>query len=376
MGGDTNRGALQPPDPSALSFRSLKLFLPTTRGTCALTLLIWTGIALCLTQSATLSGLNLACFRVSKLRLEIEAAQGNPQAVTLLELREDANFLLVTILWANVSVNVLLALLSGSVLAGVAAFFFSTVVITIVGEIFPQAYFSRHALQVVSTMAPVLRFYQVLLYPVARLTAIILDRWLGEEAIPYFEEADLRDLIRMHAQAAETEISRVEGAGALNFLDLDDLPLSVKGEPVDPESVVELEFRDGRPVFPEVAPTPSDPFLNRIHRSGRTWTVVVDTGGHARLVLDSDSFLRAALFDDRDFDPLEHCHRPILVQDGGTRLGTILPQFRISPEHPEDDVLEEDIILLWGEDRRIITGSDILGRLLRGIVKREGEAPS
>ena len=44
----------------------------------------------------------------------------------MLSLRDDANFLLDTILWGNVAVNVLLALLSGSVL-------------TVFGEIVAQA---------------------------------------------------------------------------------------------------------------------------------------------------------------------------------------------------------------------------------------------
>lgn len=40
-------------------------------------------------------------------------------------------------------------------------------------------------------------------------------------------------------------------------------------------------------------------------------------------------------------------------------------------EHAEDDVIDEDIILLWGEEKKVITGSDILGSLLRGIVRNE-----
>jgi hypothetical protein len=36
-------------------------------------------------------------------------------------------------------------------------------------------------------------------------------------------------------------------------------------------------------------------------------------------------------------------------------------------ERPDDDVIENDMILVWGPQRRIITGSDLLGRLLRGI---------
>ena len=37
-----------------------------------------------------------------------------------------------------------------------------------------------------------------------------------------------------------------------------------------------------------------------------------------------------------------------------------------------DDVIDDDLILIWGkEEKRIITGSDILGRLMRGIARRE-----
>jgi metal transporter CNNM len=333
----------------------------------------WIGILACLTQSATLSGLNLACFRSSRLHLEMEAAQGNPDAGRLLELRRDANFLLVTILWGNVAVNVILALLSGSVMAGVSAFLFSTVVITIAGEILPQAYASRHALRMAAALSPVLRFYQVLLYPVARPTAWVLDRWLGKEAVVYYEEEDLRDLLRMHARAAATEIGRMEGTGALNFLDLDDLPVSEEGEPVDPGSLVRIPFRDRRPIFPRLSGELSDPFIQAVIRSGRRWVVLTDEADEAHLVLDAGAFLRDVLLGAGSAQPHRHCHRPIIVHDGGITLGRLVPRFRVHPRHAEDDVVDEDIILLWGRERRIITGSDLLGRLLRGIVVREEE---
>jgi CBS domain containing-hemolysin-like protein len=87
-------------------------------------ILIWFGILFCITQSAMFSGLNLAFFSVSRLRLEIEAAKDNHHARKILAMRTDANYLLTTILWGNVSINVLLTLLSNSVMAGVTAFFF------------------------------------------------------------------------------------------------------------------------------------------------------------------------------------------------------------------------------------------------------------
>lgn len=332
-------------------------------------LFTWIGIALCLSQSAMLSGLNLAFFSISKLRLELEAGKGNRHAQRVLALRKDSNFLLVTILWGNVAVNVLLALLSGSVLTGVMAFLFSTVVITTFGEIIPQAYFSRHALKVASFFSPLLSLYQFLLFPVAKPTSLILDRWLGKEAIQYFNEKDLRDLISLHMDSTETEIDRMEGKGALNFLALDDLPLSYEGEIADPESIICLKFKKGRPIFPYIKPDSSDDFLKNIEQSGKKWIIIEDHTGEPRMVLNSDKFIRNALFDMERFNPYWHCHRPIIIKDGKTPLGNVIPRLKVNPEHSEDDVIDEDIILLWDQQKKVITGSDILGRLLRGIVQ-------
>jgi metal transporter CNNM len=331
--------------------------------------LTWIVIGLCLSQSAMFSGLNLAFFSISKLRLELEAGKKDKHALRILALRRDSNFLLVTILWGNVAVNVLLAMFSGSVLTGVVAFLFSTFAITIIGEIIPQAYFSRNALKMASLLSPILRFYQVLLYPVAKPTALFLDRWLGKEAVSYFEENDLRELITMHMDSKETEIERMEGKGALNFLALDDIPLSEEGEVIDPDSIITIEFQGNRPVFPDIKPSPKDKFIGKIELSKRKWIIVQDLDGEPRLVINSDKFIRNALFDIENFNPYERCHRPIIVKDGNTTLGDVVPRLKVNPEHGEDDVIDEDIILLWAKEKKVITGSDILGRLLRGIVQ-------
>ena len=339
-------------------------------------LITWIGIALCISQSAMLSGLNLAFFTVSKLELKIEVAKNNRHARRVMSLRKDANFLLVTILWGNVGVNVLLALLSGSLLTGVLAFLFSTVVITIFGEILPQAYFSRHALRFGSMFSPILRFYQIILFPVAKPTALVLDRWLGPEAITYFRETDIRQLIKLHMASSVTDIDRVEGQGALNFLALDDIPLEAEGEPIDPESIIRLGFTNNRPVFPEIKPVISDGFLKKIHRSGKKWIVIVDPMGEPKLVIDSDEFIRDALFNSGGFNPYRHCHRPIISDNGKTTIGNVISLLRVKPGCGQDDVIDQDVILLWGENKRVITGADVLGRLLRGIVQNAGTIDS
>ena len=233
--------------------------------------LVWGGIGLCLLQSGLFSGLNLALLGLSRLQLEVESKSGNQAAARVLGLRSDSNFLLTTILWGNVGVNCLLTLLSDSVMAGVGAFIVSTVGITIVGEIVPQAYFSRHALKVGAALTPFIVFYQKVLYPVAKPTALLLDRWLGAEEITYFRERELREVIRQHMLADDADLERREGLGALNFLVMDDLPASEEGEPIDPASVISLPLALDLPVFPDVTDRADDPFLARVQASGRKW---------------------------------------------------------------------------------------------------------
>lgn len=313
------------------------------------------------------SGMNLALFSISRLRLEVEASTGNKNAEKLLRLREDSNFILTTVLWGNVGINVLLTLLSNSVLTGVSAFLFSTMVITFAGEILPQAYFSRNALKMVSLLAPVLKLYQFLLYPFAKSSAKFLDWWLGKEDIQYFREHNMREIIKKHIEADDAEIDRIEGLGALNFLAIDDLTISEEGETLDPMSILELHFEEGKPVFPTYKQMPEDPFLRQIEKSGKKWVVLTNKSHQPVLVLDADSFLRHALFKSPQPDPAWYCHKPILIKDASTPLGNILHQLKVEGTGPHDDVIDQDIVLLWGTSKRILTGADILGRLMRGI---------
>lgn len=331
----------------------------------------WCGIVVCLVQSAMFSGLNLALYSLSKLELEVEAKKNDHRARRILRLRQDSNFALVTILWGNVAVNVLLALLSESVLAGIGAFLFSTVAITLFAEILPQAYFSRHALRVASFLAPMLRFYEFLLFPISKPTAWILDRWLGGEELRFFREHDLRRVIQLHVESSKSDIARMEGQGALNFLEIDDVPLAEEGEPLAPDSIVRLDFENGRPAFPPIRPSPDDPFLRQVQQSGRTWVILVDREGQPQWALHADAFLRAALFAPERFDPHRFCHRPIVVHDASQKLGTLIPRFRVQSGKSGTEIVEDDVLLLWIDPPRIVTGADILGRLLRGIAVPE-----
>jgi hypothetical protein len=332
---------------------------------------VWIAITLCIAQSAIFSGLNLAIFSISKLRLEVEAAGGNRDASGLLGLRKDSNLTLATVLWGNVTINVLLTLLSDSILAGIGAFVFSTIVITLFGEIIPQAYFSRNALRMTARLTPLLNMYRVGLFPIAKPTAIILNWWLGPEGIIFLRERDFRALITKHAGAAGADVGHLEAIGALNFLDLDDILVADEGELIDPRSVIAMPFENERPLLPKFERSPDDPFLRRLNASGKKWVIIVDASGRPSFVLDVHHFLRDALFDASSVDPEIYWHRPIVVTDMDTPLGSVIGRMRVKPEYSEDDVIDNDLILVWAHEKRIITGADLLGRLLRGIVTRD-----
>jgi metal transporter CNNM len=331
---------------------------------------IWLGIAVCIAQSALFAGLNLAIFSLSQLRLQIEADGGNADAARMLELRNNSNEVLSTVVWGNVSTNVILTLLSNSVLTGLAAFFFSAVVITFLGEIVPQAYFSRNALRMSVRFLPFLTFYRAVLFVLAKPTALLLDWWLGKEGITYLAERDVRSLIVRSAGGGD--IGRLEAIGARNFLDLDDVPVTDEGEPVHAQSIISLPQANQRCVLPKFERTPDDAFLRRLDASGMKWVIVTDLDGEPVFVLDAHHFLRDALFDQLESDPTAYWHRPIIVRDMKAKLGDVIGRLKVAPERPDDDVIDNDLILVWGAQRRIITGSDLLGRLLRDIVTVEG----
>lgn len=330
----------------------------------------WLGIAGCIMQSAAFAGLNLAVFSLSLLRLQIAADGGNKDAARVLELRKSANQVLATIIWGNVTNNVLLTLLSDSVLAGVAAFVFSAFAITLLGEIFPQAYFSRNALAMTTRFLPFLNFYRVVLYPVAKPTAMILDWWLGAEGFTYMRENEIRHMIARHAVAGG-EIGKLEATGAQNFLDLDDISVCDEGEEIHAKSILSLPIANQRCVLPKFDRVPDDPFLRQVDESGMRWVIVTDPAGEPAFVLDAHHFLRDALFGELDSDPSAYWHRPIVVRDPKARLGDVIGLLKVVPEDTNDDVIDNDLILVWHKQRRIITGSDLLGRLLRGIATVE-----
>jgi hypothetical protein len=312
-------------------------------------------------------------FGLSRLRLEIEAEAKNENARKILALRHNSHLLLSTLLWGNVGINVLLTLLTDSVLAGASAFVFSTVFITIFGEIVPQAYFTRNSLRLGASLSPLVRFYTMVLYPVAKPSALLLDLWLGKEKMEFFKERSLSIMLKKHIVSEKSDIDYLEGLGALNFLSIDDLRIKQEGSVIDPRSIISLPTFNGLVVFPSRDDQEFSLLLEKIASSSKKWAIIVDETGTPVMAVDSGSFLRDAIYRKENFNPYRYCHHPIVINDPEEKIGSVLHRLKVYPQNAEDDVIDDDLILYWNREdpeKIIITGSDILGRLLRGIVVR------
>merc|ERR1719367_1361396 len=131
------------------------------------------------------------CLDANQLQLIIKAAEGESSdkeakqqalwAKRILPLRQDGNTLLCTVLLGNVMVNSYMAILLESMWSGTMAVIASTLLIVTFGEIIPQSLCYKHGLRIGAALTPLLRVFWLLLLPLSKPFAFILDGVLGEE---------------------------------------------------------------------------------------------------------------------------------------------------------------------------------------------------
>ena len=117
--------------------------------------------------SALFSGLTIGLLGLDKSELEIKIKTGDKRALKIYSVRKNGNLLLVTLLLGNVLVNSILSVFLGDKFSGLIAVIASTALIVIFGEILPQAIFYRHAMKVGVYFVPIVKFFEIILFPVA-----------------------------------------------------------------------------------------------------------------------------------------------------------------------------------------------------------------
>jgi len=170
--------------------------------------------------SALFSGMNLGLMSLDPYELERKIALGNKNAIKIYPLRKRGNLLLVTLLLANVATISALSLFLDSIAHGLIAGVATTLLITIFGEILPQAVFSRQALVLGSQLAWVIQVFMIILWPICAPLAWALDKLLGAELPTIYSKKELMHIIEEHSQSQHSDVDGDEERivrGALTF---------------------------------------------------------------------------------------------------------------------------------------------------------------
>eukprot|EP00758_Cryptobia_borreli_P005251 Tbor_TRINITY_DN4800_c0_g1::TRINITY_DN4800_c0_g1_i1::g.1417::m.1417/K16302/CNNM; metal transporter CNNM len=176
-------------------------------------------------MSAIFAGLTLAVMGLDTLSLEIIADSGSEPdklyAINILPVRRLGNQLLCTFILGNVMVNTLVAQITNSLISGWVATLVSTALITLGGEIIPQALMSAHALKVGSKSIPLVRVFIILFYPICKPLGMFLDRVVGVDPGQIYQRDELKTLMFKHAGHSlksgvnTSDVALMEGAMGL-----------------------------------------------------------------------------------------------------------------------------------------------------------------
>jgi metal transporter CNNM len=156
--------------------------------------------------SAMCSGLNIAFMSLDVTDLRRKAKLGNAHAKRVLPLRRRGHLVLAAILLTNVAAVSATSLVLEDEYNGLIAGVASTLLIVILGEILPQAYFTRSSLAFCSRLAPVLKLMVLITYPVSKPIQLLLDKLFSGETRKLESRHELGVMISEHVGAAESEL--------------------------------------------------------------------------------------------------------------------------------------------------------------------------
>jgi len=177
-------------------------------------------VAILVFLSALFSGLTLGYFSLNLTALESKIKIGDKRASKIYSIRKNSNLLLCTLLLGNVTVNSVIAVLLGSIASGLIASLIATGLIFILGEIIPQAVFSRYGLRFGGMFVWLVKFFIFLFYPITAPMAYILDKVLGKEPPTMYSKQEFEEIIKHHEDSPLSEIDADEERiliGALSF---------------------------------------------------------------------------------------------------------------------------------------------------------------
>lgn len=163
-------------------------------------------VILLVIASAICSGLNIALMSLDLADLRRKAKLGNKQAARALPLRRRVHLTLASILFTNVAAVSATSLVLDQKLDGWVAGLLSTLLIVVLGEVIPQALFSKNPLWWISTFSPLLKAMIAVTYVLSKPLQILLDRLFPRQRNKLQSRSELGLLITEHLSDKSSEL--------------------------------------------------------------------------------------------------------------------------------------------------------------------------
>jgi CBS domain containing-hemolysin-like protein len=184
--------------------------------------------------SALFSAAETSLFSIRESQVRLMLRQKKRNAHFVANLKSDPQRLLVTILIGNNTVNLTIASLAtvlaigyfDSFSAGIATGA-STVVILLLGEIFPKTIAFTYMERVTQFTAPIIYLFYILLYPISTLF-VWLEQWFKRHTHMHTPNVISEEEIRIMAELGleHGEINHYEHEMIENIFDFDDITVS------------------------------------------------------------------------------------------------------------------------------------------------------
>ena len=163
-------------------------------------------VTILVSLAAICSGLNVAVLSLDLADLKRKAKLGNKQAKLILPLRSNVHLLLGSILFTNVAAASAISILLGDHLNGFVAVLMSTLLLVILGEVIPQALFSKNALLWSSRFSWLLKTMIVITYIASKPLQLFLDRLFPLKRGKLQSRHELGLLINEHLEDESSEL--------------------------------------------------------------------------------------------------------------------------------------------------------------------------
>lgn len=163
-------------------------------------------VAILVLASAVCSGLNIAVMSLDMADLRRKAKLGNRQAKRVLPLRTHTHLTLASILLTNVAAVSACSLVLDQRLNGWLAGAVSTLLIVVLGEVIPQALFSKNPLAWSSLFAPLLKVMIAITFVISKPLQLLLDRLFPHQRSKLHSRKELGMLVNEHLENNSSEL--------------------------------------------------------------------------------------------------------------------------------------------------------------------------